>query len=146
VDLLNVLNELEDLIESSGKIPLTKKVLVDEDRILDLLDHIRTNMPEEIRQAKWIIQEREKVLDDSQKEAIRIMEDAQKQVEKQADDSEIVRHAKIIAEEIVQKAEAVAREIKAGARGYADEILSDLEENLGKVLKQIEQGRTELRK
>jgi len=146
VDLLSVLNELEDLIESSSKIPLTKKVLVDEDRILDLLDHIRTNMPEEIRQANWIIQEREKVLNDSQKEAVRIMEDAQRQVEKQADDSEIVRQAKKVAEEVVQKAESVAREIKGGARDYADDILASLEENLGTVLSQIQQGREELKK
>jgi len=146
VDLLNALNELEELIESSSKIPMTRKVLIDEDKVLDLLDHIRTTLPEEIRQAKWIIQERDKVLNDSQKEAMRIMEDAQKQVEKQADDSEIVRQAKKVAEEIVHRAESVAREIKEGARGYADDILANLEDNLGTILRQIEQGRTELRK
>jgi len=146
VDLLNALNELEEIIESSGKIPMTRKVLIDEDRVLDLLDRIRTTIPEEIRQAKWIIQEREKVLNDSQKEAMRIMEDAQKRVEMQADDSEIVRQAKKIAEEIVQKAESVAREIKEGARGYADDILANLENNLGMVLRQIGQGRLELKK
>lgn len=146
MDLLSVLNELEDLIETSGKIPLTHKVMVDEDRILDLLDHIRTNMPDEIRQAKWIIQEREKVLNDSQKEAVRIVEDAKKQVERQADDSEVVRHAKNAAEEIIQKAEAVAREIKTAARGYVDDMLADLEKELGATLKQIEKSRDELRK
>lgn len=146
MDLLSVLNELEDLIETSGKIPLTHKVMVDEDRILDLLDHIRTNMPDEIRQAKWIIQEREKVLNDSQKEAVRIVEDAKKQVERQADDSEVVRHAKNAAEEIIQKAEAVAREIKTAARGYVDDMLADLGKELGAVLTQIEKSRDELRK
>lgn len=146
MDLLNALNDLEELVESSGKIPMTKKVLIDEDKVLDILDHIRTTIPEEIRQAKWIIQEREKVMQDSQKEAMRIMEDAQKQVEKQAEDSEIVRQAKIIAEEIVQKAESIAREIKEGARGYADDILANLEGNLEVILRQIEQGRTELKK
>ncbi|MDD3652931.1 MAG: ATPase [Desulfotomaculaceae bacterium] len=145
MDLLNALNELEDLIESSGKIPLTRKVLVDEERIFDLIDRVRTTIPEEIRQAKWVIQEREKVLSDSQKEAIRIMEDAKKQLEKQADDSEITRQAKIMAEEIVDKAESVAREIREGARSYADDILANMEEHIGKLLSQIEQGRIELR-
>jgi len=145
LDLLNALNELEELVETSGKIPLTRKVLVDEERVLDLLDRIRTTIPEEIRQAKWIIQEREKVLGDSQKEAMRIIEEAQKQVEKQADDSEIARQAKIMAEEIVRKAESVAREIKEGARSYADDILANLEDNLNKILSQIDKGRSELR-
>lgn len=145
MDLLSALNELEELIEGSGKIPLTRKVMVDEDRILDLLDRIRTTIPEEIRQAKWIIQEREKVLDDSQKEAMRILEDVQKQVERKADDSEVVRQAKAAAEEIVAKSEAVAREMREGARSYADEILGNLQESLGKIIGQIEHGRSELK-
>ncbi|MCL6634976.1 MAG: ATPase [Peptococcaceae bacterium] len=145
MDLLSALNELEELIESSGKIPLTRKVMVDEDRLLDLLDRIRTTIPEEIRQARWIIQEREKVLDDSKKEAMRILEDAQKQVERRADESEVARQAKAVAEEIVAKAESVAREIREGARQYADDILANLQESLGKILNQIEQGRSELK-
>lgn len=145
MDLLNALNELEELIENSGKIPFTKKVMVEEDHLLDLLDRIRTTMPEEIRQAKWIIQEREKVLNDSQKEAMRIMDDAQKQLERKADDSEVVRQAKIAAEEIIAKAEDIAREIRDGARGYADDILVNLQESLGKISGQIEQGRSELK-
>lgn len=145
MDLLNALNELEELVESSGKIPFTKKVMVEEDRLLDLLDRIRTSMPEEVRQAKWIIQEREKVLNDSQKEAMRIMDDAQKQVERKADDSEVVRQAKMSAEEILTKAEGIAVEIREGAKGYADDILVNLQESLGKILSQIEQGRSELK-
>ncbi len=145
MDLLSALNELEELIENSGKVPLTRKVMVNEDSILDLLDRIRTTIPEEIRQAKWIIQEREKVMSESQKEAMRIMENAQKQVEKKAEDSEVVRKAKVIAEEIVAKAEQTAQEIREGAREYADEILGALQDRLNKINQQIEQGRSELR-
>ncbi|MDD2553794.1 MAG: ATPase [Desulfotomaculaceae bacterium] len=145
MDLLNSLNELEELIENSGKIPFTRKVMVEEDRLLDLLDRIRTTMPEEVRQAKWIIQEREKVLDDSQKEAMRIMDDAQKLLEKKADDSEVVRQARTSAEEILAKTESIAMEIREGAKDYADDILVNLQESLGKILNQIEQGRSELK-
>lgn len=145
MDLLSALNELEELIETSGKIPLTRKVVVNEDRLLDLLDRIRTTIPEEIRQAKWIIQEREKVMNDSQKEAIRLLEDAQKQVEKQADESEVTRKAKDMAEEIVLKAENKAQELREGARSYADDVLTNLVESLNKLTSQIEEGRSELR-
>jgi cell division septum initiation protein DivIVA len=145
VDLLSALNELEELIENSGRVPLTRKVMVNEDSILDLLDRIRTTIPEEIRQAKWIIQEREKVMSESQKEARRIVENAQKQVEKQAEDSEVVRKAKAVAEEIIARAERTAQEMREGAREYADEILSALQDKLNKINQQIEQGRSELR-
>jgi len=145
VDLLSALNELEELVETSSKVPFTRKVMVEEERLLDLLDRIRTTMPEEVRQAKWIIQEREKVLGDSQKEAMRILDDVQKQVERKADDSEVVRQAKMVAEEIVAKAESVAREMREGAKGYADDILGNLQDSLDKINSQIEQGRSELR-
>ncbi|HHW44357.1 MAG TPA: ATPase [Desulfotomaculum sp.] len=144
MEFFNVLNELEELIENSPRIPMTRRVLVDEDRLLDYLDRIRTTLPEEIRQARWVIQEREKVLSDTRKEAGRLLEDAQKQLEKRAEESEVVRHARAMADEIMGKAEQVAREIKKGAREYADEILEGLEKKLEQILSQIRSGRAEL--
>lgn len=145
MELFNILNELEELIESSPKVPMTRRVLVDEDRLLDYLDRIRTSMPEELRQARWVIQEREKVITDSKREALRIIEDAEKQLEKRADESEITRKAQERAMEIQQRAEEVAMQIKQGARDYADEILAGLEEQLGRIMAQIQEGRNELK-
>jgi cell division septum initiation protein DivIVA len=145
VDLLSALNELEELVETSAKIPLTRKVLVNEDNILDLLDRIRTTIPEEIRQAKWIIQEREKVMNESQKEALRLLEDAQRKVSQQADESEIVRKAREVADSIIARAEEQAMELREGARSYADDVLTNLMESLDKLTNQIDQGRSELR-
>jgi len=145
VELFNALNELEEIIESSIKVPMTKRVLVDEDRLLDMLDRIRTSLPEEIRQAKWIIQEREKVLNETKKEAGRIMEDVQKQMERRVEESEIARQAREKAEEIVEKAENVAREIKQSARDYADELLNELEKRIEKAVSEIRDGRAELK-
>lgn len=145
MELFTVLNELEEIIENSPRIPMTKRVLIDEDRLLDYLDRMRTSLPEEVRQAKWVIQEREKVLSDTRKEADRIREDAQKQIIRQAEESEVVRTAKAMAEEIVSKAEQVAREIKQGARDYADDILRGLESEMGKIISEISNGRAELK-
>lgn len=145
MELFNVLNELEELIESSPKVPLTRRVLVDEDRLLDYLDRIRTSLPEELRQARWVIQEREKVINDSKREAYRIMEDAEKQLEKQAVESEITRKAEEMAEEIRLRNEEVARQIKQGARDYADEILAGMEDKLNNLLGQIQEGRSEIK-
>jgi len=145
LELFNILNEMEELIESSPKVPMTRRVLVDEDRLLDFLDRIRTSLPEELRQAKWVIQEREKVITDSKREALRIMEDAEKHLERQADESEITRKAQEMAMEIQGRAEQVAIQIKQGARDYADDVLADLEENMSRIIEEIRQGRMELK-
>ncbi|KAF1086742.1 hypothetical protein SPSYN_00461 [Sporotomaculum syntrophicum] len=145
MDLFNVINEMEELIESSPKVPMTKRVLVDEDRLLDYLDQIRASLPEELRQAKWVLQERDKVITDSKREAVRIIEDAQMQLEKKAVDSEVTRKAQEIGEEIRQRSEEVARQIKQGAIDYADEILAELEESINSILVQVQVNRSELK-
>jgi len=145
VELFNALNELEEIVETSIKVPMTRRVLVDEDRLLDMLDRIRTTLPEEIRQARWIIQEREKVMAETKKEAGRIMEDVQKQMERRVEESEFVRVAKERAEEIVEKAENVAREIRQGARDYADELLNEIEKRIEKIVSEVRDGRAELK-
>ena len=146
MELFNVLNELEELIEESPKVPMTRRIMVDEGRILDYLDRIRTSLPEEVRQAKWLVKERDKVLSESKKEAQRMLEDVTREIEKRADDSEIVKQAEQIAEATIKKAEEVAGKIRLGAREYADEILQGLEEKLGKIVEEIQMGREELRK
>jgi len=145
VELFTVLNELEEFIENSMRVPLTKRILIDEDKLFDYLDRMRTSLPDELRQAKWVLQEREKVINDSKKEATRIIEDTRIKLDKQAEESEIARQAQIKANEIIQKAEDVAREIKQGARDYADDILKGLEEELDKLAGQIKNGRMELK-
>lgn len=145
MELFNALNELEEIVETSIKVPMTRRVLVDEDRLLDMLDRIRTTLPEEIRQARWIIQEREKVMAETKKEAGRIMEDVQKQMERRVEESEFVRVARERAEEIVEKAENVAREIRQGARDYADELLNEIEKRIEKIVSEVRDGRAELK-
>lgn len=144
MELLNALNEMEELIESSFKVPMTRKVMVDEELILDMMDRIRTTLPEEIRQAKWIIQEREKVITDTKKEAGKLIEDAQRQMERQVDENEITRMARMKADEIIEKAESIAQEIKQGAREYADGILSDLQSRIEVIIEEVQGGRMEL--
>ncbi len=145
MELFKIINEMEELIESSPKVPMTKRVLVDEDRLLDYLDRIRASMPEELRQAKWVLQERDKVIGDSKREAVRIIEDAELQLEKKAVDSEVTRKAQEISEEIRFRSEEMARQIKQGALDYADEMLAELEGKLNSILGQIQENRSELK-
>lgn len=146
MEFFNILNELEELIETSPKVPMTKRVLVDENRLLDHLDRIRTSLPEEVRQAKWVVEEREKVIEDSRQEAMRIIQDAEKELHIRAEESEIVKKAKELSEQQQEHARQIATEIREGAFEYADGILKELEENIIKILEELRAGRNELKK
>ncbi|MBE0466120.1 MAG: ATPase [Candidatus Desulforudis sp.] len=145
MELLSILNDLEEFVQNSPRVPMTKKLLIDEEKILDFLDRARTILPEEVRKAKWLVQEREKVMSESRQEAHRLLEEAQKEVEKKVEESEVVRQAREMAEEIVRKAEQVSREMRLGARDYADNVMAKLDGRLEQIAKEIEAGRAELR-
>ncbi len=145
MELLSILNEMEEFVQNSSRVPMTKKVLVDEDRMLDFLDRIRTILPEEVRKAKWVVQEREKVINETKAEAARMIEEAQKDIQRRAEESEIVKQARAMADEIIQKAEETSKEMRLGARDYADDVLARLEARLDRLIKEIESGRTELK-
>ncbi len=145
MDILDVLNELEELVEESTKVPLVGKILVDDELILDMIDHIRTALPEEMRQAKAIVQEREKILEDARLEAKRMITEAREELNRMADENELVKQARHHATEVVEQAKRLSRDIKVGAYQYADELLKNSEETLEKILGQVKNARSELR-
>ncbi len=145
MEVLKLLEEMESLVERSSRIPMTGKSLIDPDAILDLLDRIRAILPDELRQAKWITKERERVLQEAQDEAKRMLTETKSYIEKLAEESSVVRQAQAQAEEIVLQAQKVAREIKAGANEYADGLLKQLEANLEKAVVRVREDREEMK-
>lgn len=145
MDILDVLNEMEELIEESTRVPLVGKVLVDDELILDMVDHIRTALPEEMRQAKAIVAEREKILEDAKAEAKRIMSEAKDELSRMAGEDELVKQAKQQAVEVIEQAKSLSREIKIGAYQYADDLLTKGEQNIETILNHIRAAREELR-
>lgn len=144
MDVFEMLDALEELIEVSVKIPLTNKAVVNAEDILDYVDQIRSVLPEEIRQARWVAKERDRLLVEAQQEAERVMEEARSQINKLAEESEVVKKANERAEEIISKAQNISQDIKLGSEAYADEILAKLEESMIRALETIQQGRSEL--
>lgn len=144
MDVFEMLDEMEDIIESSSRVPLTGKVMVDAEELLDCIDQIRSVLPEEIRQAKWIAQERERMLASAQQEAEEALKKTQTQIAEMAVDSEIVKVAEEKAQEILNHAKSIELEMLEGATNYAEQILTQLENNLQKALESIHQGRAEI--
>ncbi|MHB1419007.1 MAG: ATPase [Bacillota bacterium] len=146
MDLIKLLDEMEQVVVGSSKIPMTNKVLIDVELILEYLDRVRSSLPEELRQARWLSKERERMIQDAREEAERALSLAKVEVEKMVDENEVARQAGTRADEILSQAKSVAREITEGANEYAENVLRDLEGNLERTMAVIKKGRQELQR
>jgi len=105
---------------------------------------MRATIPEEIKQARWIVKERQEMLAEAKREAERVVKEARDQQSRLISDEEVYKQAERAAEEIVEDARETERAIRLGAEDYADEILSTLEVNLQKFLAAVQRGRDRL--
>jgi cell division septum initiation protein DivIVA len=144
MDVLVLIDKLDDLIHNARSVPLTDSVMLDREEIYDLLDQMRSTIPEEIKQARWIVKERQEMLAEAKTEAERIQAEAQEKAEQMASETEVVRLAEKNAQKIVEDAHEREREIRLGAEDYADEVLNNLEVNLEKFLAAVRRGRERL--
>jgi cell division septum initiation protein DivIVA len=124
--------------------PMTDKVMIEREEIYDILDQMRTTIPEEIKQARWIVKERQEMLAEAKAESDRIIKDSRDQAERIVSEQEVVKMAERNAAQIMEDARAREREIRLGAEDYADEVLETLETNLGKFLAAVKRGRERL--
>lgn len=141
---MTVIDKLEDVVARSKKMPLTSSVIINEQKIYEIIDELRATLPDELKQARWIVKERQEMLEEAEKEANRILEDTREQAKALASETEVVKLAEQQAAEILDKARAHEREIRLGAEDYADEMLANLEVNLGKLLAAVQRGRDRL--
>ncbi|HEX2703991.1 MAG: ATPase [Solirubrobacteraceae bacterium] len=144
MDVLVLIDKLDDLVHNAKQVPLTDQVRVDKEEIYDLLDQMRATIPEEIKQARWIVKERQEMLAEAKREAERIVKEGRERQERLIADEEIVKAAERAAEDIIEDARAHEREIRLGAEDYADEILDTLETNLSKFIAAVQRGRERL--
>ena len=114
MDVLVLIDKLDDLVHNAKTIPLSDSVRVDKEEIYDILDQMRATIPEEIKQARWIVKERQEMLAEAKREQDRLLQEARE------------------------------REIRLGAEDYADEILNTLEVNLSKFIAAVQRGRERL--
>ena len=140
IDILHLVDRLETLVNKSWRLPFTSNVVIQEDDFLDIIDQMRISIPEEVKQARRVSAERERVLEQAQEEADRIVALAQEQANNLASDHEIVKAAQARADEIVAQAHRSAEAIKADADAYVMEVLSNLEEQLMMLLTTVRNG------
>ena len=133
MDLLELIDTLEEAIERSASIPLSGKSLVDKDELLDLIEESRLKMPEDLKQAKWVKEERQRILHEAQKEANTIVKSAEDKLISMINEHEITQQAQEKAEEIIENAKNTAKEIRVGVRQYSNDILAALEDVVDEI-------------
>jgi len=145
MEVFTLLDNLEELIENSKKVPLSGKCVIDQDEITDLIKEIRLKLPDELKQAKWVKEERDRILAEAQKEADDVVKEAENEIISKIDDHEITKKAYEQKNQIMSAANENSRQITQGAKEYADNILASLQKTLETTLKEIEQDRKELK-
>ena len=133
-DVLRLLDELERILDESRAMPFSNKVTVDKDEIYDLIQEIRSKLPNELKQSKWVIEERNKILIDAQKEADELINDTKERASRLVEEHEITKMAYEKASEIVEQGKKDTREKRLGTIDYADQVLSITEDRLQEML------------
>jgi vacuolar-type H+-ATPase subunit H len=144
MDVLVLIDKLDDLIHNARTVPLTDSVMIDREEIYEILDQMRSTIPEEIKQARWIVKERQEMLAEAKTEAERLVAEASEKAARLASEEDVVRLAEKQAKEIIDEAREREREIRLGAEDYADEVLGNLEVNLEKFIAAVRRGRERL--
>ena len=145
MEILAILETLEDLVEKSVSVPFSGKCMIDREEILEIIKEIRLKIPEDIKQAKWVKEERQRILLEAQQEANNIVKDAESKISSLVDEHEITKKAYEQANEIVTTAQKNAKEIRMGTREYADSVLIKVEEILKEAYDVINNNRQELK-
>ena len=152
MEIFTLLETLEDIMERSKSVPFTEKGIVDKEEVLEIIKEIRLKLPDELKQAKWVKEERGRILDEAQREADGIVKEAENRIIAMIDEHEITRKAYEQKAEIIETANEMSREISKGTKDYADSILANLESainnvsvTLNEAIRTIENNRRELK-
>lgn len=142
--MLNLIDELENLLQHSIRVPASGKILVDEAVVRQILGEMRESVPDEARLGQRIASERERVLADARAQARRMLEEAQAQLNARLDDQAVVQAARQRAREIQAEGEQRAAGLRADANSYVLAQLGALESRLQRLLREVQAGQRSL--
>lgn len=143
--LATILKDMEETISSATRVPLSGKVMVDGDGLLDFVDKIYAALPEELKQAQRVLEHSDKLLETVEGQSKRIISQAREQAELLTQETEIYQAATERAEAILKQAENASVQLRHESIRYCDDVLQQLEENIGRMLNSIHKNREDLR-
>jgi len=142
MDILELIDHLEDLFNESHSVPFTHSVIVDEDRMLDIIDQMRVSIPDEIKKAEQIINQKDRILAQAQEEAGRITNIARDRSLKAVRSEDVFKEANQSANELISRAKAEQELIKKETDEYVINSLKEFENKLQSLIQQVHNGIT----
>lgn len=130
VNIVELLEYLQDIVENAPKVPISGKTMIDRKDVLEVIDQIINYLPDEFKKARWIVNERDRILGEAKKEYDSVKEETMEMMRQNVENHDIVKEAKLRAQEIVAAAKRDAKAIRLGSRDYSNEILTDLDREL----------------
>ena len=140
MDILQMIDRLEELLNESRPLPFTHNVIVDEDRMLDLIDQMRVSIPEEVKKAQQLLAQRDRMIAQAQEEANRTVNLARDRSTELVERDQVVQVAYTQAEQIKAQATADGDAIRREADEYVLETLRNLEMEMERTLNQVRNG------
>jgi len=142
MDILHLVDRLEELVNEGRRLPLSNKVMVDEQKIWDLIDQMRISIPEEVKKAKRTNQERDRIIAQAHEEAARMVDLKREEAAAMVSEHELTKAADERAATIVERAKRDAESLRADADEYVIQVLNNLGADLERALKEIRNGIT----
>jgi len=140
MDILHLVDRLEELVNTARQVPLTNTIMVDQDRLIDLIDQMRVSIPDEVKKAQKTLAPRDKILAQAKEEAERTLMVAREERDKMLRRENVAVAAQTKAEQIIDHAKQEAELIRGDADGYVIESLGELEAQLERILSQARNG------
>jgi F0F1-type ATP synthase membrane subunit b/b' len=144
LDTEELILQVRDHIETARSVPMSASVMVNRDELVGLLEDAVAALPEEIRQARWLLKEREEFLAKARREAEDIIDAGRQQAQRMVEKTEVVREANLHARRIVDDAEKTSRNLKHEAEDYIDRKLASFEVVLERTMAAVTKGRERL--
>jgi vacuolar-type H+-ATPase subunit H len=146
MDIMALIDRLEAQVNEGWRIPFTNKTGVDEDAFFETIDQMRLAVPQELEQARSLVEDRERTLAAAHEEAERLLEQARAEAATLVDRGEIMEQARVQAEELAAKYRQEGEEIRRGADDYAMGVLTELESRITALLRTTSNGLVALKR
>jgi cell division septum initiation protein DivIVA len=140
MDILHLIDRLEELFNESKAVPFTHNVVVDEDKMLDIIDQMRIAVPEEVKKAQQVVTQKDRIMAQAQEEANRTLALAREKAEQMLQKDAIIQEAQRRAEQILAQARADAEATRRDADDYVLESLTHLRTEMDKLITQVNNG------
>lgn len=144
LDAEGLMRRVLDVVNSAKAMPLSASVLISREEVVSLVNGALERLPDELRQARWLLREREEFLAERAREAESLMEEVRVQAERMVSKTEIVRQANQVAQRILDDANEDSRRMRHEAEDYCDQKLAGMEIVLERIMRTVHSGREKL--